>query len=152
MAADFTGGVGYDERSLTESTRNVAVVSNVWIGKTFASRSSSPTVKRSPPLCARRQHGIRFRALEEIHHRSSFNTTVVRCPTTAPYPSPGYPEAPGFVADVRSGPTWRMRWCSWSTRRPAYGAICNGVVVEAEAPSLHGVCNGLTKRNGMTKP
>ena len=89
---------------LTESIRNVAVVSNVGSGKTsLVEALAYCSGHLSSPGSVLAGNTVSDFEPEEIHHRSSFNTTVVRCSYDGTVlnllDTPG---APAFVADVRS--------------------------------------------------
>ena len=65
---------------LTESIRNVAVVSNVGSGKTsLVEALAYCSGHLSSPGSVLAGNTVSDFEPEEIHHRSSFNTTVVRC-------------------------------------------------------------------------
>ncbi len=89
---------------LTESIRNVAVVSNAGSGKTSLVESLAYcTGTLSSPGSVLAGNTVSDFEPEEVHHRSSFNTTVLRCSHNGTVlnllDTPG---APSFVADVRA--------------------------------------------------
>lgn len=89
---------------LTESIRNVAVVSNAGSGKTsLVEALAYCTGTLSSPGTVLAGNTVSDFEPEELHHRSSFNTTVLRCCDNGTVlnllDTPG---APSFVADVRA--------------------------------------------------
>ncbi len=89
---------------LTESIRNVAVVSNAGSGKTsLVEALAYCTGTLSSPGSVLAGNTVSDFEPEEVHHRSSFNTTVLRCCYNGTVlnllDTPG---APSFVADVRA--------------------------------------------------
>src|SRR5690606_17916725 len=89
---------------LTESIRNVAVVSNAGSGTTsLVEALAYCTGTLSSPGSVLAGNTVSDFEPEEVHHRSSFNTTVLRCCDNGTVlnllDTPG---APSFVADVRA--------------------------------------------------
>ncbi len=89
---------------LTESIRNVAVVSNAGSGKTsLVEALAYCTGTLASPGSVLAGTTVSDFEPEEVHHRSSFNTSVLRCSHNGTVlnllDTPG---APSFVADVRA--------------------------------------------------